>query len=59
MLFPKYPAGGDLLRLGALAIIFQSLVQVATAILQGVGRPSIPALNAGAGVVIKIIVNFS
>lgn len=58
MLFPKYPAGGDLLRLGALAIIFQSLVQVATAILQGVGRPSIPALNAGAGVVIKIIVNF-
>ncbi|WP_341877011.1 polysaccharide biosynthesis protein [Defluviitalea saccharophila] len=58
MLFPKYPAGGDLLRLGALAVIFQSLVQVATAILQGVGKPNIPAYNAGVGVLIKIVLNF-
>jgi stage V sporulation protein B len=58
MLFPKYPAGGDLLRLGALAVIFQSLVQVATAILQGIGKPNIPAMNAGVGVIIKILLNF-
>lgn len=56
-LFPRYPAGGDLLRIGAVAIIFLSLVQVSTAILQGVGRAGIPAINAGVGAFVKIILN--
>ncbi|WP_058486766.1 putative polysaccharide biosynthesis protein [Defluviitalea phaphyphila] len=58
MLFPKYPLGGDLLRIGAVVIIFLSLVQVLTAILQGIGKSHVPAVNAGIGSFIKIILNF-
>ena len=58
MLFPSYPGGGDLLRIGSIAIIFLSVVQVATAILQGVGKVAIPARNAAIGTGCKIILNY-
>ncbi len=58
MLFPKYPGGGILLTVGSIAIVFLSLAQITTAILQGVGRVSIPAINAGIGAVFKIIFNY-
>lgn len=58
MLFPNYPGGGDLLRIGSIAIIFLSVVQVSTAILQGVGKVMVPARNAAIGTACKIIINY-
>jgi stage V sporulation protein B len=58
MLFPKYPDGGFILQVGAVTVIFLSITQVATAILQGVGKVQIPAINAGVGVFVKIGLNF-
>jgi len=59
LLFPEHPAGGALLRIGSVSIIFLALVQVSTGALQGIGKVLLPAIAAFCGVVIKIPLNWT
>ena len=47
-----------LLTLGAISIIYVSIMQVATSVLQGVGKAHIPAINLLVGAAIKIGLTF-
>lgn len=58
LLFPNYTEGGELLRWGALSIIFLALCQIITGILQGLGKIRTPARNAFIGSIIKIPINY-
>ncbi len=58
LLFPNHSDGGDLLKWGALSIIFLALCQIITGILQGIGKVSTPAKNALIGAIIKIPINY-
>lgn len=58
MLFPRFPEGGTLLRVGALSVIFLALSQISTGVLQGVGKVNAPAFNALWGSLAKIPVNY-
>jgi len=57
MLFPSYPDGGILLKVGAVSVVFLSLAQISTGILQGAGYLKTPAFAAFVGVLIKIPFN--
>ena len=58
LLFPRYSGGGILLKVGALSIIFLALSQIATGVLQGIGKLQVPAINALIGSIFKIPVNY-
>lgn len=58
LLFPNYNDGGILLKVGAVSIIFLALSQIATGVLQGIGKMGTPAVNALIGSVIKIPINY-
>jgi len=58
MLYPKYSDGGILLQVGSISIIFLALSQIATGILQGLGKVYVPAANALIGAIIKIPLNY-
>ncbi|WP_250277761.1 putative polysaccharide biosynthesis protein [[Clostridium] colinum] len=58
LLFPNYYDGGNLLKWGALSIIFLALCQIITGILQGIGKMTTPAKNALIGSLIKIPINY-
>lgn len=58
LLFPNYSDGGNLLKWGALSIIFLAICQIITGILQGIGKMTTPAKNAFIGSVIKIPINY-
>ena len=58
MLFGAAPSGGDMLRIGALSIIFLALTQIVTGTLQGIGKVKIPMLGVLIGVLVKIAVNY-
>ena len=58
MLFPAYPSGGMLLKVGSISIVFLSMCQIVTGILQGIGKVRYPAINAGVGAVVKFILNY-
>ena len=45
-----------LMRISAIGIIFLSLVQTMTGIIQGLGRPLVPVVNLALGAVTKIII---
>jgi len=57
MLFPWYPGGGMLLKVGSVSVVFLSLAQISTGILQGAGRLKTPAAAALIGVLVKIPIN--
>lgn len=57
MLFPSYPDGGVLLKVGAISTAFLSLCQIVTGVLQGIGRINIPVIGALIGAGVKIILN--
>lgn len=57
-LFPSYPDGGILLKIGAISIIFLSLSQIFTGMLQGIGLLYVPALSALIGGLFKIPLNY-
>lgn len=57
MLFPSYPDGGILLKIGAISTAFLSLCQIITGVLQGIGRINIPVIGALIGASVKIILN--
>lgn len=58
LLYPSYPGGGDLVKLGALSIIFLALSQINTGILQGIGKVKLPVISAIVGALLKILFNF-
>lgn len=58
LMFPKYGGGGILLKVGAASIIFLALSQIATGVLQGIGKVQVPAINALIGSVVKIPINY-
>ena len=58
LLFPSYPDGGRLLRLGSVSIIFWAMVQVSSGVLQGIGKVMLPVIAAFFGVMIKIPINW-
>lgn len=48
----------ELLTILSLGVIFLTLIQVLTAILQGVGRPELPVKNLVAGSVVKVVLTY-
>ncbi len=58
LLFPKFPEGGMLLKIGAISIIFLALAQIVTGILQGTGKVFVPAITAFLGAIVKIPLNY-
>lgn len=58
MLFPNYPDGGALITAGGLSVVFLSLSQISTGVLQGIGKVTTPAFNALWGALAKIPVNY-
>ncbi|MCL1987097.1 MAG: polysaccharide biosynthesis protein [Firmicutes bacterium] len=58
LLFPSHPEGAILLQVGAVSVVFLSLVQVSTGALQGIGKIMFPVAGALAGAVAKIPLNF-
>jgi len=58
LLFSNVPAGGAVLQVGAISIIFLALTQIVTGTLQGIGKVKIPMIGVLLGVGVKIIVNY-
>lgn len=58
LLFPSAPEGGNLVRIGALSIVFLAMSQIATGMLQGIGDVKTPAINAVFGAIVKILLNY-
>lgn len=57
-IFPRTPLGGELLVYGAIAVIFITLAQLTTGILQGMGKQHIPTIHSIIACVVKIVINF-
>ncbi len=49
---------GQILQILAFSVLFLTLVQSLTAILQGLGKPMVPVKNLALGAIVKIIVTF-
>ncbi|MDD4844783.1 MAG: polysaccharide biosynthesis protein [Anaerotignum sp.] len=58
LLFPLAPAGGALLMVGAISILFLALCQTATGILQGIGHIKVPVIGAILGAFVKVLLNY-
>ncbi len=58
LLFPRYPEGGILLQVGSISIIFLALSQIATGMLQGIGKYYASVMAALIGALIKIPLNY-
>ncbi len=58
LLFPNYSDGAVLLSVGAVSIIFLSLAQIITGVLQSMGKVNIPVIGAILGVLVKIPLNY-
>ncbi|MDR1914051.1 MAG: polysaccharide biosynthesis protein [Clostridiales bacterium] len=58
LLFPGQSGGGELLRWGGISVIFLSLAQITTGMLQGTGHVKTPVLGAVCGALIKVPLNF-
>lgn len=58
LLFPKYLDGGILLQVGSMSVIFLSLSQIATGILQGIGKAHFPVITIFLGAIVKIVLNY-
>lgn len=60
MLYPKLTANelmlaADLMRTASIGVIFLSMVQAMTGVVQGLGKPQIPVFNLFIGFVLKVI----
>jgi len=58
LLVPSSPDGGRLLQVGAVSVVFISLVHVLSGALQGLGHVKLPVIAAFVGVVTKIPINY-
>lgn len=59
LLFPKNAHGWDLMIIGSWILVLISVVQIQTAILQGIGKTHLPTIHMFTGLIIKIIINYS
>jgi stage V sporulation protein B len=57
-LFPNAPMGAELLSIGCASIVFLSLSQILTGLIQGLGYVMAPAVFAIISVIIKIPINY-
>lgn len=57
LLFRSQPDGGSLLQMGTIAIVFITIAQICTGILQGMGKQHLPTIHALVACIIKIIFN--
>lgn len=58
LLFKSAPDGGELLTYGAISIIFITIAQLTTGVLQGMGKQQVPTIHAIIACIIKVILNF-
>lgn len=58
LLFSNESAGGILLKVGSISIIFLALCQIVTGVLQGIGKVHIPVIGALLGAIAKIVLNY-
>ena len=59
LLYPNEPSSvGQLLAIMALGVVFLSLIQSFTSVLQGMGRAHIPVINLFIGAGVKIVLTF-
>lgn len=57
LLFPNQVSGEFILQISATSILFIVLEQTISGVLQGIGKPIIPAISLSIGVIIKFILN--
>lgn len=57
MLYSMAPDGGELLVYGSVSIIFITVAQITTGVLQGMGKQSIPTIHAAIACGVKVIAN--
>lgn len=57
LLFRSQPDGASLLQLGTIAIIFITIAQICTGILQGMGKQHLPTIHALLACIVKIGLN--
>ena len=57
LLFPNQLSGGFILQVSATSILFIVLQQTVSGVLQGIGKPMVPAIALAIGVVVKLILN--
>lgn len=58
LLFPNQMSGEFILQISATSIIFIVLEQTVSGVLQGIGKPMIPAISLAIGAIIKFILNY-
>lgn len=59
LLYPNEPASvGQILAIMSLGVVFLSLIQSFTSVLQGMGRAHIPVINLFIGAAVKIVLTF-
>ncbi|BEU87974.1 polysaccharide biosynthesis protein [Selenomonas sp. TAMA-11512] len=58
-LFYNAPGAGPAVLISAVSIVFLGLHQVTTAVLQGLGHPTIPVVNMILAAVVKVILNWT
>jgi stage V sporulation protein B len=58
MIFRKYPEGGYILEILSYSIIFIIITQTFTAVLQGIGKVTIPVRNLFIGGIVKVVANY-
>lgn len=52
-------SSGEILAYLSIGVIFLTLVQSLTAILQGLGKPTIPVINLAIGAIVKVILTYT
>lgn len=57
MLYSMAPDGGKLLVYGSVSIIFITVAQITTGVLQGMGKQSVPTIHAAIACGVKVIAN--
>lgn len=50
---------GEILRYLSFGVVFLTLVQSLTSMLQGLGKPIIPVINLGVGAIVKVILTYT
>lgn len=58
LLFPNQVSGAFILQISSTSILFIVLEQTISGVLQGIGKPIVPAISLSIGVVIKLILNW-
>ena len=57
MLYASAPDGGELLTYGAISVIFITIAQLTTGVLQGMGKQGVPTAHAAIACGVKVIFN--